>query len=110
MNRTGLDDVVEVISHWATAQPLIAAVWLFGSRVKGTAGPESDLDIAVTMTGSYENRVADFMSNKRTWQQELAQLLQIEISKIDLQMMEGKKSFVRQYVKDANRLVYKSRN
>ena len=35
------------IVTWATRYPAILRVWLYGSRVKGTARPDSDLDVAV---------------------------------------------------------------
>ena len=34
--------------------PNILAIYAFGSRVQGTAGPESDLDLAVLVTGYTE--------------------------------------------------------
>lgn len=37
----------EDISDVLRAEPLIKAAWLFGSMARGTAGPESDLDVAV---------------------------------------------------------------
>lgn len=42
-----IDDIVEVVRGWAESQPLILRVWIFGSRVRGTARINSDIDIAV---------------------------------------------------------------
>jgi predicted nucleotidyltransferase len=41
------DSDIETIRRWAELQPIIKRVWLFGSRVRGTETPDSDLDIAV---------------------------------------------------------------
>lgn len=38
---------IEAINRWAESLPIIKRVWLFGSRVRGTEKPDSDLDIAV---------------------------------------------------------------
>src|SRR3569623_2040407 len=38
---------VEAIQNWAASIPVIKRVWIFGSRARGTARPNSDLDIAV---------------------------------------------------------------
>jgi predicted nucleotidyltransferase len=40
---------LEAIRRWAAQNPEIASVYLFGSRVKGTARPESDLDVAIEL-------------------------------------------------------------
>jgi uncharacterized protein len=41
------DNDIEAIRLWAESLPIIKRVWLFESRVRGTEGPNSDLDIAV---------------------------------------------------------------
>src|SRR3569833_791953 len=46
MNSIPPEDV-EAIQHWAALNPVIKRVWIFGSRARGTARPDSDLDIAV---------------------------------------------------------------
>jgi hypothetical protein len=42
---------IEEIRAWATANLYISEVWLFGSRAKGSAKPDSDVDLAVTIVG-----------------------------------------------------------
>jgi len=37
----------EAVAKWASTQPLIRKAYLFGSRVRGTHKPNSDLDVAV---------------------------------------------------------------
>ena len=45
--RMSLEPLCTVVATWAEKYPDIRRVWLYGSRVKGTARPDSDLDIAV---------------------------------------------------------------
>ena len=40
------------LAGWAADRPEIAELWLYGSRVKGSARPDSDLDIAVLLTSA----------------------------------------------------------
>lgn len=42
-----IHEIGNVVAEWAATQPLIVRVWLFGSRVRGTAHPDSDIDVAV---------------------------------------------------------------
>lgn len=45
----------EALIHTLQAQvPNLLAIYAFGSRVEGTAGPESDLDLAVLVAGYAE--------------------------------------------------------
>src|SRR5262245_60768338 len=51
--------VVAIIA-WAKKTPEVHAVMLFGSRCKGTARPNSDVDLAIVMTeGPDRNQRAD---------------------------------------------------
>lgn len=40
-----------LVDHLQRALPALLAVYAFGSRVRGTAGPDSDLDMAVLLPG-----------------------------------------------------------
>jgi predicted nucleotidyltransferase len=44
-------DIQTVLAHLRSVLPELLAVYLFGSQAQGTAGPESDLDMAVLMAG-----------------------------------------------------------
>lgn len=44
------DELARVIAE----HPGIAAAWVFGSVAQGTAGPQSDLDVAVLLRGNEE--------------------------------------------------------
>jgi predicted nucleotidyltransferase len=39
----------EAIEQWAARTASVREVWLFGSRAKGTAEPDSDVDIAIRL-------------------------------------------------------------
>src|SRR5262245_18828915 len=51
------DEQRDAIIAWAERTPQVKAVMLFGSRCKGTARPDSDVDLALSMTkGPWERR------------------------------------------------------
>jgi len=41
--------VADSIARWAAENPEVRRVWVFGSRAKGTHGPNSEIDIAVEL-------------------------------------------------------------
>jgi uncharacterized protein len=41
------NDIGAAVSSWAIGEPLVRRVYLFGSRAKGTARPDSDIDLAI---------------------------------------------------------------
>lgn len=70
------DDWRKAVAEWAKEKSLITAIYLFGSRAKGTARDDSDIDLA------YETRASELESpftvaffNGKGWQQELQSLL-----------------------------------
>ncbi|WP_174425519.1 nucleotidyltransferase family protein [Cupriavidus basilensis] len=42
-----ISEIQRLVAAWAATQPLVFKAWLFGSRVRGTERPDSDIDIAV---------------------------------------------------------------
>jgi predicted nucleotidyltransferase len=44
-----IEELSSSVARWAAAQPLVAKAHVFGSRVKGTDSPSSDLDVAVEL-------------------------------------------------------------
>lgn len=42
-----IEDMAAAVAKWSSTQPLIRKAYLFGSRVRGTHRPDSDLDVAV---------------------------------------------------------------
>ena len=49
-----LEQLVPTIRAWARAHSQVGRLWLFGSRVKGSHRPDSDLDIAVGVAALLE--------------------------------------------------------
>jgi predicted nucleotidyltransferase len=41
---------LQAIRQWAARRASVREVWLFGSRAKGTAEPDSDVDLAIVLT------------------------------------------------------------
>ena len=51
------DEQRDAIIAWAERTPQVQSVMLFGSRCKGTARPDSDVDLALAMTkGRWKRR------------------------------------------------------
>ncbi len=56
LNRQKIGTVREsaVLAALREAFPELQAAWLFGSFAQGTAGPESDIDLAVLVPGEFD--------------------------------------------------------
>ena len=75
-----LSDLTDRIACWASKERWIAAVYMFGSRVKGTAHEDSDLDIAVRLNLSDEGEALGwFMGEEKRWEQELNSLVPYKV-------------------------------
>lgn len=71
---SGVSNAVRtVVAEWARANPKVRRVWVYGSRVKGTHRPDSDIDIAVELqpVGDSEETLAVWMAHCNQWQSEL---------------------------------------
>ncbi|VVP59754.1 nucleotidyltransferase family protein [Pseudomonas fluorescens] len=42
-----IEDMKNAVAKWAVTEPIIRKAYVFGSRVRGTHKPNSDLDVAV---------------------------------------------------------------
>jgi Nucleotidyltransferase domain len=49
--RNGQPKVVKILCDWAGTTPEKVALYVFGSRARGAARPDSDLDLAVEVSG-----------------------------------------------------------
>ena len=43
------DEIARLLAEWAARHDAVAALWLFGSRAKGTAWADSDHDLAIEL-------------------------------------------------------------
>jgi predicted nucleotidyltransferase len=80
-----LPQVASLVSTWARGEPLVKRVYLFGSRVRGDHGLNSDLDIAVELDpvvfqGTDESGgLATWMFETKGWKEELEKLIPLKI-------------------------------
>jgi uncharacterized protein len=73
------------LQSWLAAEPEITAAWLFGSRARGDARPDSDVDVAVLPVaggnpGTLEQRL--------TWKIGAARALGLPQDAVDLILLE----------------------
>lgn len=68
-----LRPAVEILRTWGSSKPFVRRLWLYGSRVKGTARPDSDLDVAVEIDsiGSDQSMYTSFHYEAATWSSEI---------------------------------------
>ncbi len=66
---------VKQIKEWGASTQSVAAVYLYGSRARGTDGPDSDLDLAVLVDASDGEHLLEWIENASRWRQELKQRL-----------------------------------
>ena len=101
---------IPAISNWAQSQPLIRRLFLFGSYAKGTATSSSDIDLAVEIDDvvAMGEPMAQYIINRKTWQQEMERLLN---RKVDLQFYSTDGSTaVEGYVEEAGTLLIFARD
>jgi hypothetical protein len=108
-----LNETAVVVSRWAATEPLIRRAYLFGSRVKGTARPDSDLDVAIVheidpaLRGIGEtlrlDRQFTWEDHSPRWRDDLGKLLPMPL---DLNGMETGTAVLRPALKAARLCVY----
>ena len=74
------DEQLAIIIAWAKKTPEVQAVFLYGSRAKGTAKPDGDLVLALSIKGLEATwRFAKFISHRRDWRVELEAALGLAV-------------------------------
>jgi predicted nucleotidyltransferase len=74
---------LELIRLWATRTDSVREIWLFGSRAKGTARPDSDIDLAIILMpakGKDDWALGNYFALAGEWQRELATMLKQRVS------------------------------
>lgn len=103
------DTDIQAIRRWAESQPIIKRVWLFGSRVRGTERPDSDLDIAVehdSLPGD-SDAFTTAISEVGNWRAQLQPQVSLTI---DLQSyIPGITPTIEAGLNDSSQLVYQKR-
>src|ERR1700722_534150 len=82
MNQaTGISDLWnDALADWAAGRDRIQEVYVFGSRAKRNHRDDSDLDVALVLTGEDQaERDAYWISEASTWRKELASKFPIVI-------------------------------
>ena len=67
------EEQVRYIQEWADRTGVVETVRLYGSRAKGNARPDSDVDLALTVGTGHYVRFAD------EWQRELSYALVLNV-------------------------------
>ena len=99
-----LGKVEPILRQWAVINSLIGELRIFGSYAKGTAKPDSDLDVAVRVVRKKPGDTTVWVTacfECPQWGKELSQLLGVEV---DLEDITGE--HVSQYVQESSILVY----
>jgi predicted nucleotidyltransferase len=81
----------DILCEWAGETPEIIALYVFGRRARGTAGPDSDLDLAIEVDGG---PIVKFVLKQGGSVDGLRALTGLSVK--DLELIEGSRS-----VKDA---------
>ena len=77
------DEWISALRQWAAGNENILALWLFGSRAKGTAHQASDIDIALELmppSGSHNWALANYFDLFDDWKAELSDAVDWPVS------------------------------
>lgn len=79
-----IDEAIkDKLCRWAASNDATFSLWLFGSRAKGTARPESDYDIAIEVMpkkGDHDWSFGDYVFLYEEWKKEIKAIVQGEAS------------------------------
>lgn len=75
----------EVLRQWASGNPRVAALTIFGSRARGTHRPGSDLDVAIELTEDTRETAAGIWTLKRQgWNGTLSEQIGLDVRLVRL--------------------------
>ena len=97
---------LRAITDWAHLTPLVKEVRLFGSRAKGCAKPESDVDLAVTIGGGDPGTIlGNYIAFADQWERDLSEALglDVKLNHLNTALPESK---VRQYCQDFSLVLF----
>ena len=102
-----LEALCSTLADWATQQPLLRRLWVYGSRVKGTHRPDSDLDIAFEIERLPDTAAVDGFRELTLprWRSELVRLTGLATH---LEPSVGDVTNVTGYLSDSGILIYES--
>ncbi len=67
------------LAAWAESKSTIKSMYVFGSRAKGTARPDSDLDLAFDFVDTVDDALAELIENAGVWKIELSELTGFQV-------------------------------
>ena len=71
------DHQLWAIREWAAHTSYVEEVRLFGSRARGNARSDSDIDLAITVGGTdVGNILGNYLAESKRWQDQLSHLLE----------------------------------
>lgn len=82
MNNTDFDihNIIPSLKKWASSNPSVYRLWIFGSYVKGNYHSKSDIDLAVQIRSwCSEDSHQIYYLDHNDWRQELQDLLSFKI-------------------------------
>ncbi len=91
------------LARWLETEPGVVAAWLFGSRARGDAGPDSDTDVAVLIDASLAD--LDRLRLRLRWMVEAAERLNVPDDQVDLILLPDAGAFVTHAVLRDGRLL-----
>jgi predicted nucleotidyltransferase len=103
------------IEQWAEQNSNITEVWLFGSRARGEATDDKDVDLAITLMPAKESHdwaAGNYLKFGDQWQRELAALVGRSVDlelKMDFAAKGTPEIITRGFLKGALRMVQGSR-
>jgi predicted nucleotidyltransferase len=77
------DEWLDALSKWATSNHNVWALWIFGSRAKGTSQPDSDIDIAIELvppTNNHNRALWAYIELFDEWKDQLRQAVSWSVS------------------------------
>jgi predicted nucleotidyltransferase len=102
-----LKPIAEALKLWASNEPELSRVWIYGSHASGNASAESDLDIAVKVTPRAGESAYDvFVCSAEAWRSKLS--VRVTPHTLDLKLYDtsGAREKVRRGVDEEGILVY----
>jgi hypothetical protein len=115
MNGSDLEGLSVAVANWAAGEPLIRRVYLFGSRAKGTARPDSDIDLAIlhsidpAVAGACpkdQEHQFTWWDHRERWTLELQARLE---GRADVHQLFPESRYVRRGLKECRRCLYRAR-
>ena len=78
------EPMIAALNEWAKQNPKIERVVVFGSRARGDARPDSDLDLAMRFVPEVDSTLSELITHAAAWCAELTNLLGVLVTEMEL--------------------------